>query len=179
MLAMAVLVTAAAVPAEIQAHYRDHNFVCAFSTTSERRLMVVTRRPPPNERMARVADAIERLEGRVAEIDPGIVAWASPPLEVVLRQDLLRIAAFEADQDGGEAWVHLESLHLDPPASATLVAKYDDLTRGGRESALDDLLAATGRPLRVTLEVHRWRRVGGAWQRDRATVHLLDAPGRR
>lgn len=83
------------------------------------------------------------------------------------------MTAFDVDQAAGEAWVYLETLRLDGPANQTLVAKFDDLTSGGRTPAIDDLVTATGASMVVTYEVHRWLRSDGAWLRDRATRHFV------
>jgi hypothetical protein len=175
----AFLAAAAAVPPEIREHYRDHNFVSAFSSVGERRLVAQGGRPPASPRMARVAAAMARLADRVDDIDPGIMLRSSPSgTEGVLRGDLLRIASFEVDGATRQAWVHLEALRLDAPANATLVSKFDELGAPGRDIDVDELLTAAGRPPVATYETHRWRWIDGTWRRDRATRHLLVEPGR-
>jgi hypothetical protein len=173
MLALAAFLAAATpVPAEIQAHYRDHNFVSAFSTTSERRLVAQGRRPPAEGRLGRVTAAMARLARRIHEIDPGIVFKGSDS-EAVLRADLVRITSFEPDEAAGEAWVRLETLRLDEPARQTLISRFDELASAGRQPALNDLVAASGRPMVVSYEIHRWLRIDDTWRRDRATRHFL------
>jgi hypothetical protein len=180
MLALAVLAFAAApLPAEIRAHYRDHNFVSAFSTPQERRLVAQGRQTTATERLKRVAEAMERLAADVADVDKGMAKSFGPgPLDGVLREDLLRVTSFEGDESTGQIWVYLESLRLDPPGQATLVGSYDELGAGGQERTVEELVAATGRAPVATFEIHRWRRVGGGWQRDRATQHFVGFQGR-
>ena len=180
MLALAALLAAVvAVPAEIQDHYRDHNFVSAFSTVSERHILAAGRRPSANTRGARVAAAMARLAGRIAEVDPGMVRdLARSSSEAVLRADLVRITSFESDGAAGEAWVHLETLRLDHPATMMLISKFDELASAGRQPAVDDLVEASGRTLVVSYEIHRWLRIDGTWRRDRATRHFLGSRAR-
>jgi hypothetical protein len=173
MLALAVLLAAASpLPPEIQAYYRDHNFVRAFSTMSERRLVAERRQPVSGDRLERVAAAMTRLAERTAVIDPAFVR-SYGPTEAVLRADLVRVTSFEPDTGGGEAWVHLESLRLDPRGNTMLIAKYDELTEPGRQPTVDELLAVANRPPVRSFEIHRWRWVGGTWRRDIATRHFL------
>jgi hypothetical protein len=72
-----------------------------------------------------------------------------------------------------EAWLYLEALALDTPANITLVSRFDDLASAYTEPSIDQLVAATGRPLVRTFEIHHWVRVGGAWRREAATRHFI------
>ena len=159
-------------PAEIKDHYRDYNFINAFSTFSERRLLVNGRVDSSDPRLGRVARAMRRLADRVDQVDPGIIAPSGRrPAETTERADLLRVTSF--DLDGGEAWVYLETLALDPPATASLVSRFDDLASSDREPSVDQLAAAAGRPLIRTFEIHHWRRVDGAWRRESTIRHFI------
>jgi len=161
-------------PAEIQEHYRDYNIVTAFSTVRERSLMAGGRPASSNLRLARIARLMKRLADRVDQIDPGIIANSvRRPTETTDRADLLRVTAFDLDESRGEAWLYLEALTLDPPANITLVSRFDDLASADTEPSVDQLMAATGRPLVRTFEIHRWVRVGGAWRREAATRHFI------
>ena len=101
-------------PAEIKDHYRDYNFVNAFSSVSERRLVVSRRVDPSDLRLARVARAMRRLADRTDAVDPGIVVPSGRrPSETTDRADLLRVTSFDLDESRGEAWLHLEALALD------------------------------------------------------------------
>jgi hypothetical protein len=178
MLALAALLALAApaapLPAEIQGHYRDHNFVSAFSTPDERREIVARRQPTDLERLKRVAGAMGRLADTVAEIDRGMVySLGNGPMDQAMRQDLLRVVSFEQDEPAGEIWVYLQSLRLDRVGQTALVALYDDLTAKDRQPDVDQLVAASGAAPVVTFVMHRWRRTGGGWLRDRATQKLL------
>ncbi|PYQ39345.1 MAG: hypothetical protein DMF77_21705, partial [Acidobacteria bacterium] len=62
----------ATVPAEIDRHYRDYNFVNAFSTRDER-TMIAAGRAPSEPRLGRVARAMRRIAERIDDIDPGMV----------------------------------------------------------------------------------------------------------
>jgi hypothetical protein len=171
--ALAGPTSTAAIPREIVEHYRDHNFVNAFSTSSERRWIADDRQPPADKRLARVAELLARMTSRVDEIDPGIMAH-DVRHESEFRSDLVRISSCSVDEEAGEAWVRLEVLALDEGAVVTLVGSYDRLTRKGRSTPdVDQLMAATTRPTTVvTREVHRWRRIDGLWRRD-AAAYLL------
>src|SRR6059036_1713814 len=84
----------ATVPAEIDRHYRDYNFVNAFSTRDER-TMIAAGRAPSEPRLGRIARAMRRIAERIDDIDPGIVSGggnASP--ETAMRADLVRIASW-------------------------------------------------------------------------------------
>lgn len=161
-------------PAEMLEHYRDYNFVNAFSTLNERRLVAQRQVEPSDPRLARVVRAMKRLSARVDQIDPGILALSPRRLpETTDRADLLRVTSLDLDTSRGEAWVYLETLALDPPANITLVSSFDTLASADREPSVDELVARTGRSLVRTFEIHHWRRVGGAWRRDAATRHFI------
>jgi hypothetical protein len=119
---------------------------------------------------------MKRIENRIADIDPGIMADgrnATP--ETAMRADLVRIASWRTDKDGGEAWATLDVSALDHGTNATLVGKFDELASGEDVPALEALLGAApaGAPFIHTTEVHHWIRTDGTWQRDAATVHFL------
>ena len=60
----------AAVPAEIDRHYRDYNFVNAFSTRGER-TMIAAGRAPSEPRLGQVARAMRRIADRIDDVDRG------------------------------------------------------------------------------------------------------------
>ena len=161
-------------PAEIQDHYRDYNFVNAFSTIDERRLVAEVGATPSGARLARVMRVMKRLAARVEKLDPGIVVPSRPAPETTYRADLLRVTSFDLDESRGEAWLHLEALALDRTTNMTLVSRFDDLASADRQPSVDQLAAASGRPLVRSFEIHRWVRVGGAWRREAATRIFVD-----
>jgi hypothetical protein len=176
MLSLALVLAATApLPADIHDHYRDFNFVNAFSTQQERRLIAdVRRQSPASERLARIARAMERLSARVLDGDPGIMGGRRPAPENTYRSELLRVRSFEIDEARGEAWVRLEALRLAPPAEVTLIARFDELTSPDKRPTIDELLAAAGRPQIETLEIHHWLRVDGRWRREAAVRQFVD-----
>ena len=161
-------------PAEIQEHYRDYNIVTAFSTVSERSLLAGRHSDSSNLRLASIARLMRRLGDRVDQIDPGIMGPSvRRPTETTDRADLLRVTSFDLNESRGEAWLYLEALALDPPANITLVSRFEDLASADTEPSVDQTVAATGRPLVRTFEIHHWVRVGGAWRREAATRHFI------
>jgi hypothetical protein len=163
----------AQLPAEIQEHYRDYNFVNAFSTFRERSLLAGGRADLSDLRLARVARRMRRMTARVDQIDPGIIAPSARRRPGTTdRADLLRVTSVDLDESRGEAWLYLEALALDGPANITLVSRFADLASTDTEASVDQLVAATRRPLVRTFEIHRWVRVGGAWRRE-ATTRLF------
>lgn len=179
MLALAAFLAAAVpVPTEVADYYRDHNFVSAFSTVAERQL--VARRPwvASDQRVARVAAAMERMARLIEDVDPGMVYRSGALGESVHREDLVRLISFDGDEAAGEAWARLETLRLNGPGRLMLISKFDALAPPGRWPSVDDLVVAGGRSLVVTYEIHRWRWSDGAWRRDRATRHFLGSGDR-
>ena len=174
MLALAALLAAALpVPSEIQEHYRDHNFVSAFSTVGERQLVAEGRQPPAGRRLSRVAAAMKRLARRIDDVDPGIVSSRARATEAIFREDILRVTSFEGGESAGEAWVRLQALRLDGPGRLMLISRFEELAAADRRPSVDDLVVAGGRLLVTTGEIHRWLWIDGAWRRDRATRHFL------
>jgi hypothetical protein len=164
---------AAAVPPEIDQHYREYNVVTAFSTASERHTIASGREAPDDPRLARVARLMRRLESQIEEVDPGIVApWlrTGASTETAFRSDLVRITSSQVDADKGEAWIHLDVLALDRGPNVTLAGRYDALAGGGRTPSVAELLAATSGPRIRTEEIHRWTRVDGVWRRAAAAL---------
>ena len=163
---------ASAVPAEVERHYREYNFVNAFSTKGERTM--IARGPIPSEpRLGRIARVMNRIAARIEEIDPGMVALGSPWHETAMRSDLVRIASWRTDKDGDEAWATLDVSALERGPNVVLVGKFDELASGGTLPPIEDLLAAAPSPAIHTTEVHHWTRVDGVWKRDAATRHFL------
>ena len=165
----------ATVPAEIDRHYRDYNFVNAFSTRDER-TMIAAGRAPSEPRLGRVARAMRRIAERIDDIDPGMVmggGTASP--ETAFRSDLVRIASWQTGKGGDEAWVTLDVCTLDRGSNVILVGKFDEVAGGESPPPIDAILAATRSrgPAIHTTEVHHWTRTGGTWRRDAATLHFL------
>lgn len=162
-----------AVPPEIERHYREYNFVNAFSTAGERHT-IASGVVPSEGRLARVARLMNRLEQRVAEIDPGMVHRSGRSHETAFRSDLVRVASWRVDAEAGEARVTLDVTTLDRGSNVTLVGKFDELAARGRTPSLDALLSATPPFPRIhTTEIHHWIRVDGAWRREAATLHFL------
>jgi len=165
----------ATVPAEIDRHYRDYNFVNAFSTRDER-TMIAAGRAPSEPRLGRIARAMRRIAERIDDIDPGMVMGgrtASP--ETAMRADLVRIASWQTGNGGDEAWVTLDVSTLDRGTNVILVGKFDDVAGGDSPPSIDAILAATPSrgPEIHTTEVHHWIRTGGTWRRAAATLHFL------
>jgi hypothetical protein len=165
----------AVVPAEIERHYRDYNFVNAFSTRGER-TMIAAGRAPSERRLGKIARAMKRLAARVSEIDPGMVAGGGAAThETAFRSDLVRIASWRTGARGEEAWVTLDVSTLDRGANIILVGKFDEVAGGESVPSIDAILAATPwpGPSIHTTEVHHWIRMDGTWLRDAATLHFL------
>lgn len=165
---------AVVVPAEIDRHYRDYNFVNAFSTRGER-TMIAVGRAPSEPRLGRIARAMRRIAARIEDIDPGMMmdrGNVSP--ETALRSDLVRIASWRTDKEGSEGWVTLDVSTLDRGTDVILVGKFDELAPGEAAPPIDRLLGAVpARPAFHTTEVHHWIRIDGTWRRDAATMHFL------
>jgi hypothetical protein len=165
----------AAVPAEIERHYRDYNFVNAFSTRGER-TMIAAGRAPSERRLERIARAMKRLADRVSEIDAGIFAGEREAAhESAFRSDLVRIASWRTSANGEEAWVTLDVSTLEPGPNIILVGKLDEVAPGAAVPSIDAILRAARAqaPAIHTTEVHHWIRMGGTWRRDAATLHFL------
>jgi hypothetical protein len=159
-------------PAAILDYYRDHNLVTAFSTVKERQALGYSPAPLDDARLLGVERLLRSLEAREQRVDPGMARDVTPV--VALRSDLLRIRDARVHDEGGEAEVELEVLTLEPPANLFLVSRYDELTRGGRQPGLDDMLELQGGAVRVlSQETHRWLRAGGVWRREATTRHLI------
>jgi hypothetical protein len=166
---------AVVVPAEIDQHYRDYNFVNSFSTRSER-TMIAAGRAPSEPRLGRIARAMGRIAARIEDIDPGLVADGNVSPETALRSDLVRIESWRTNKEGSEGWVTLDVSTLERGPDVLFVGKLEDRARGEGEAAaaLDRILrAAPVRPAFHTTEVHHWIRIDGTWRRDAATLHFL------
>ena len=114
----------AAVPAEIERHYRDYNFVNAFSTRGER-TMIADGRAPSERRLGKVARAMKRLAARVEDTDPGILIGGRGALdETTFRSDLVRIASWRTGGAAGRtpAVTILADLAFDPLIAASNVS---------------------------------------------------------
>ena len=165
-----------AMPAEVAAYYRDYNFANAFSSPAERRVLAGSATVPADRRLAQVARALARLADQTEELDPGIVLQRGADggrtrHESEFRSDVVRFAAWHADDAKGEACVELEVLVLEAGTVGLFVASYDRLTQGGKSVPdLEALMAVTRRlPLR-SVERHRWSRIDGAWRRAPAVL---------
>jgi hypothetical protein len=165
----------AVVPTEIERHYRDYNFVNAFSTRGER-TMIASGRAPSERRLGKIARAMKRIADRVEDTDPGIlVGGRGVSDETAFRSDLVRIASWRTSENGEEAWVTLDVSTLDPGPNIILVGKFDEVAGGGSAPSIDAILRAarSQAPGIHTTEVHHWIRMDGTWRRDAATLHFL------
>jgi hypothetical protein len=164
-------VASAAVPAEVDRHYREYNVVTAFSTTSERQT-IAAGAAAADARLGRIARLMDRLARRVTDFDPGMVRGRRPGDELSYRSDVVRVTSWV--ESGDRATATLDVAALDRGSNVTLVAQFDTLAGGDDVPSIDEILTALGdRPRIHTTEVHRWVRVGGAWRREAATLHLL------
>jgi hypothetical protein len=165
-----------AVPAEIDRHYREYNFVNAFSTRGER-VMIAAGRATAEPRLGRIARLMARIADRIDDVDPGMVmaGGGAERHETALRSDLVRVMAWRTNAGGDEAWATLDVAALEPATNGILVARFDTLAEGEATPSIDALLEAApaGRPSIHTTEVHHWIRSGGTWRRDAATRHFL------
>jgi len=172
---LASAASVATVPAEIDRHYRDYNFVNAFSTRDER-TMIAAGRAPSEPRLGKIARAMRRIAERIDDVDPGMVMGGrSATPETAMRADLVRIASWQAGKDGDEAWVTLDVSTLDRGTNVILVGKFDEVAGGDSPPSIDAILAArpSNGPEIHTTEVHHWIRTGGTWRRAAATLHFL------
>ncbi len=166
---------ATAVPAEIEQHYREYNFVNSFSTAGERHT-IASGIVGSDRRLARVARLMRRLEERIDDVDPGIVADVSPRPrhETAFRSDLVDVVSWRTDATENEAWVTLDVSTLDGGSNGTLIGRFDELAGGDRTPSLRALLSAVPAYPRIhSTEVHHWIRDGGTWRRDAATLHFV------
>jgi hypothetical protein len=169
-----------AMPPDVVAHYRDYNFVNAFSSASERRLLAKSATLPADSRLAQVARALARLADQTEELDPGIVlqdhAYGGRPRhESEFRSGVVRVTSWNADDAKGEAWVELEVLVLGEGAAGLFVASYERLTQGGKsvpDIDPDTFMVVTGRLPMRSVERHRWQHIDGAWRRVPVVLHL-------
>ena len=123
----------APVPDAIDGYYRDFNLVTAFSTPRERTRIAAGEAPASDERLARIAALMRRLEEQVDEVDPGMVRSGGRWQETAARSDLLRVASWRMDEAKGEGWATLDVFTPGRGASVTLVGKYGALAGGDRE----------------------------------------------
>jgi hypothetical protein len=160
-------------PAEIAAYYRAYNFVNAFSTRAERRVVARSTTVPKDRRLASVARALARLADSTEGIDPGIVYEqdAGRSLrrhESEFSSHLAEVRSWHSVTES-EAWIELEFLSLPDDVAGLLVADFDRLTQGGESMPEADQLIAFGRrlPMRTVVR-HRWQRLEGEWRRAAA-----------
>lgn len=166
-----------AMPADVAAHYRDYNFVNAFSTQAERQVLAQSTTVPADGRLAQVARALARLAGQTDEVDPGIVLrehsrGGGRRHEGEFRSDIVRVTGWRPHETHqGEAWVDLEVLVVEQGTIGLFVANYDRLTQRGKSiPEVDALLAMIRRlPLR-SVERHRWFHTGDEWRRAPAVL---------
>jgi hypothetical protein len=160
-------------PPEIATYYRDYNLATAFSTRAERSRLIESAAAPDSERLRRVARWLKRLDGMVADHDPGIARDARGSTLLAYRADLLRVTSVETDDEAGVATVELEAVSIEPTGGALFVSRYDELAGGGKEPSVERLLAEVRGRTTVSLERHRWERRGGRWRLAPATHHFL------
>jgi hypothetical protein len=165
-------------PPEIAAHYRDYNFVNAFSSPAERRVLTQSTTAADDRRLKAVARAMGRLAARTEELDPGIMFEpraddSLPRHESEFGSAVVRIASWHLDAENTEAWIELEVTTLDEGTAGVLLANFDRLTQGGESRPeVDKLLAFARRPPLRTAVRHQWHRIDGEWRRAAAVLIL-------
>ena len=165
-----------ALPAELVAYYSDYNFVNAFSTQLERRVLASRLHQPQDEldgRLRAVRQRMQRLAQRMLPMDPGILADRADSLPFAQRADLLEVRSYQLDRAGGTAVVELDVIQFLPQGNAQLIRQFDQL--GGKDERLTgaELAARASTPVVMSREVHNWTKLRGGWVREAKTQVLI------
>ena len=167
-------------PLEIDAFYRDFNFVSSFSTPAERvglaELYCAKRENrinrPLSDRLKKVACVIKELNRRTWNIDPEIHIHRMKPMAHIHPAKLITVDHFRAGRNAITVQVRVCS--LEPEVNQVLVAFYERYS-GDRDklpSLQQELVPIQKRA--PTTEIHQWVNMDGRWILKEAKLVLPD-----
>jgi hypothetical protein len=159
------------IPQDILKFYRDYNFVCAFTTPSERMRLVscleegILPDELDNQRYQEIFSCMKRLIAQVLIIDPDMVL---PPgvgkdmQKVVFRPELFEVPSYRRIKDG--AGIDVIAYAMRPEMTARYISGYED--NQGDASKLPteaQILEEAGSRIEQRRETHSWKYINGRW----------------
>jgi len=169
------------IPAQISDFYRDFNFVCSFSTQSERdRLSKYINKESPPERMqskrlTKIFHLLEKLFDQVYFYDTKMIVKPYP--RVAGRLNNFHSVFYEIKNIGlfnGKTVIEVVVYSLEPNVVLRFISQYEE--NMGNESELPSeeerkRMAQSGRF--QSKEFHKWFQHNGKWKREEARFVLL------
>jgi len=159
------------IPEEIQVFYRDYNFVCSFTTRSERVQMAACLDDGvlPNElnsqRHQEVFSRMKRLIQKVLILDPKMVIPSGVEnnlQKLIFRQELFEVKAFRRSRDS--AGVDVFAYTLEPEMVMRYISEYED-NQGETDKIPSEsqILQESRSRIEQRLETHTWKYMNRRW----------------
>lgn len=165
-------------PPGVVQYYTDYNVVGAFTTFDERVALQggrVLERPAPDLNTPRVKEIrgrLNRLDARILQSDPGIVAPGFKS-KGALPHGFLQVTAARC----GPNEIVLKAMvqRIDPAAQARLIAAYEEAApKSPTDEEIAGLLKTVQGETRRQIEIHKWVLTDGVWMKHEADVVLLE-----
>ncbi len=169
------------IPEEILEFYRNYNFVCAFTTQSERMRLAscledgVLPREFADQRYLDVFSRMKRLIAQVLIIDPEMVlpqGVGGDLQKVVFRQELFEVHHYRRMKNG--AGVDVLTYSILPEMALRYIQEYED--NQGDPSKLpteDEILEEARSMIEQRRETHNWNYINGRWMKTFANYVFL------
>ena len=167
-----------ALPAQISEFYHDYNYICTFSTQSERKELAkfLDRNYLPDEskseRLAEIFKLMKKVKQRILFNDEYATAPGKASLwKNVFRPEYYRIRSF--DVKGGRAAVGVSAYEIQPADVLRFISRYSDLKSQATDApALDQMLSELEKII-CRKESHEWVLHAGQWKkRDGHLVYI-------
>lgn len=169
------------IPEDILEFYRNYNFVCAFTTRSERMRLVscledgVLPKEFESQRYQEVLSRMKRLIAQVLIIDPEMVmprGVGKDLQKVVFRQELFEVHSYRRIKDG--AGVDVLTYSMQPETALRYIQEYEN--NQGDTSKLpteDEILNEARSLIEQRRETHNWSYINGRWMKTFANYIFL------
>jgi len=159
------------IPQDILKFYQNYNFVCAFTTPSERMRLVscleegILPDELDNQRFQEIFSRMKRLIAQVLIIDPDMVL---PPgvgkdlQKVVFRQELFEVHSYRRNKDG--AGIDVIAYAIKPEMAVRYISEYEDNQGNASKLPTDaQILDEAGSRIERRSETHSWKYINGRW----------------
>lgn len=169
------------IPVQISDFYRDYNFVCSFSTQTERMKLIsyfdgeTLLEEIRSKRLDKIFQMMKDIKNRVLIVDPEMVIWVKPSsscYQYVFHPEIIEIK--DIILSSGKALVDVLVYELEPEVIVKFIYQYDE--NKGDEARIpseeERIRIAKSRIIQKK-EFHRWFLQNERWMKFDANIIQL------
>ncbi len=169
------------IPEDILEFYRNYNYVCAFTTPSERMRMAaclddgVLPAEMDSRRYHEIFSRMKRVIAQVLIIDPEMVlphGVGKNLQKVVFRQELFEVRAFR--RNNGEAGIDVFAYALEPEMALRYISEFEDNQGDSSKITTEaEILQEARSRIVQRRETHNWNYRNGRWMKSFSSYVFL------